>query len=125
MTDLQSSIEVLKVDVAGRVITPKEKREELVEAYRRSGMTGKQFAAYAGVKYVTLMSWLGKANKQGSQPSCVGRESIQWVEASVESERGSLVVEIGGIAKMEVSNSRQAGLAAEILGGLGMGRKSC
>ncbi len=123
MTDLQSSIEVLKVDVAGRVITPKEKREELVEAYRRSGMTGKQFAAYAGVKYVTLVSWLGKANKQVSQPRCVGRESIQWVEASVERDEGSLVVEIGGIAKMEVSNSRQAGLAAAILGG--MGGKSC
>jgi len=111
--------------VAGRVITPKEKREELVEAYRRSGMTGKQFAAYAGVKYVTLMSWLGKATKASSQPGSVGRESIQWVEASVERDRGSLVVEIGGIVKMEVSNSRQAGLAAELLGGLGIGGKSC
>jgi hypothetical protein len=32
MTDLQSSIEVLKVDVAGRMITPKKKREGLVSA---------------------------------------------------------------------------------------------
>jgi len=125
MTDLQNSIEVLKVDVAGRVITPKEKRDELVEAYRGSGMTGKQFAGYAGVKYVTLMSWVGKASKVRSQAGCVGRESIRWVEASVEGPGESLWVVIGGTVKMEVSNSKQAGLVAEILGGLGLGGKSC
>jgi len=125
MTDLPSSIEVLKVDVAGRVRTPKEKREEIVAAYRRSGMTGRQFAQYSGVKYPTLMSWVGKAGGNGSVPDAAGLKGIQWVEARVEGSGEALVVEIGGAVKMEVVNSRQAGLAAEVIRGLGMMGKPC
>jgi len=38
------------------VRTPREKQEAIISAYRGSGMTGQQFAAYVGVKYSTLMS---------------------------------------------------------------------
>lgn len=125
MTETQSSVEVLKVDTVGRVCTPKEKRDEILVAYRKSGMTGRQFAQYCGIKYATLMSWVGKANLEASASRVGGVEGIRWVEASVESSGEALMIEIGGIVKMGVSNSRQAGLAAEVIGSLGLGAKIC
>ena len=56
MTNTQSSTEILKVDTLGWVRTSKEKREEIIAAYRGSGMTGQLFASYSGVKYSTLMN---------------------------------------------------------------------
>jgi hypothetical protein len=40
----ESGSEILKVDEAGRVRTPPEKREALLAEFDRSGMTGAQFA---------------------------------------------------------------------------------
>jgi transposase-like protein len=125
MTDTHRTVEVLKVDAVGRVCTPREKREEIVAAYRKSGMTGRQFAQYIGVKYPTLMSWIGKANREGSGGKPTSGEGFQWVEAHIESGAEALVVEIGGMAKMEVSNSKQAGLAAQILSALAASGKPC
>ncbi len=125
MTDLPSSLEVLKVDTTGRVRTSPERREEIVAAYRRSGMTGRQFAQYSGVKYPTLMSWVGKAASNASIAEVPGVDSIQWVEARVEAGGEGLVVEIGGSVKMKVGNSRQAALAAEVVRGLELIGRSC
>jgi len=85
MTNTQSGKEVvLKVDTEGRVRTPKEKQEEIVAACGGSGMTGQQFAAFCGVKYSTLMSWVGKArraNKPGGETGKPG--GLSWVEATL------------------------------------------
>ena len=63
MTITQGTSEVLKIDTVGRVRTPREKQEEILAAYGGSGMTGQQFAGFCGVKYSTLMSWVGKARR--------------------------------------------------------------
>ncbi|MFA6039861.1 MAG: hypothetical protein WC698_06390 [Candidatus Peribacteraceae bacterium] len=127
MTNTQSSSEVLKIDTVGRVRTPKEKREETVAAYRGSGMTGQQFAAYSGVKYSTLMNWVGKARRAQMPVQEVCKTSeLNWVEAMVEdgcSGQGeALSVEIGGTVRMRIVSSRQAALAGEIIRGLGVVR---
>lgn len=122
MTTTQSGKEVvLKVDTQGRVRTPKEKQEEIVSAYGVSGMTGQQFAAYVGVKYSTLMSWVGKERKERRAGREAGDKPVvmSWVEASVESGRSGkgegLGIEIGNGVRMEVFNSRQAVLAGEVI----------
>jgi len=127
MTITQGASEVLKVDTVGRVRTPREKQEAILSAYGSSGMTGQQFAAYVGVKYSTLMSWVGKArraNKPGGELSKPA--GMRWVEATVESSRSEqgegLSIEIGGGVRVEVFNSRQAGLAAELIRSLGVVR---
>jgi len=129
MTIPQGTSEVLKVDTLGRVKTPREKQEEILAAYVGSGMTGQQFAAFCGVKYSTLMSWVGKArraNKGGGELNTPA--GMSWVEATVESSRSEqgegLSIEIGGGVRVEVFNSRQAGLAAELIRALGVVR-SC
>lgn len=122
MTNAQSSNEmVLKVDTLGRVRTPREKQDEIVSAYRGSGMTGQQFAAYVGVKYSTLMSWVGKERKdrRAGQEICSEPAAVSWMEATVEVERpGSgegLIIEIGKGVRLEVFNARQAALAGEVI----------
>jgi len=101
MTSTQISTEVLKVDTQGRVRVPKAKQEEILAGYESSGMTGKQFAAYAGMKYSTLMSWVGKSRKakQPGQEICKP-SAMNWVEAVVEDGRErneeGLSVQIGG-----------------------------
>jgi len=124
MTNTQSCKEVvLKVDTEGRVRTPREKQEEILAAYAGSGMTGQQFAAYCGVKYSTLMNWVGKArraNKTGGETGKPG--GLSWVEATLEPEgpgKGEgLSIKIGNGVRLEVFNSRQAVLAAEVIGSL-------
>ena len=122
MTNTQSGKEVvLKVDTEGRVRTPKEKQEEILAAYGGSGMTGQQFAAFCGVKYSTLMSWVGKGRKErrAGQESNTKPAVMNWVEATVEPERSGsgegLVIEIGAGVRLEVFNSRQAALAGEVI----------
>jgi hypothetical protein len=45
---------LLKQDVRGRVRTPVERREMLLEEFGRSGLSGPKFAGLVGVKYQTL-----------------------------------------------------------------------
>ena len=59
--------EILKVDEAGRIQTPPEKREGMLAEYERSGMTGAQFARFVGVRYSTLMYWLQKRRKEAGE----------------------------------------------------------
>ena len=56
--------QVLKVDAAGRVWTPRAKREEVLDELERSGMAAVKFAAFIGVKYPTLASWVQKRRRQ-------------------------------------------------------------
>jgi len=125
MTNTQSGKEeVLKVDTEGRVRTPKEKQEEILAAYTGSGMSGQQFAAYCGVKYSTLMNWVGKARRANNLVREPGKPAgVSWVEATLEAgSPGSgegLIIEIGRGVRLEVFNSRQAALAGEVIRSLG------
>jgi hypothetical protein len=56
MTDTTTAGEILVQDTLGRVRTPREKREQILDEYERSGMSGAAFAALVGVKYPTLAS---------------------------------------------------------------------
>ncbi len=49
---------VLKTDVLGRIQTPVARREELVDEFERSGLSGKKFTALVGVKYSTFANWV-------------------------------------------------------------------
>lgn len=50
-------------DRRGRRITPAERREELVAAWRQSGLTQAEFARREGVRYPTFASWVQQARK--------------------------------------------------------------
>ena len=51
-------------DTLGRVVMPKERRQELVIAWRASGLTQAAFAKGEGVRYSTFAHWVQQAKKK-------------------------------------------------------------
>ena len=126
MTDTTSTTEacqVLPVDTRGRVRVSAQRREALLAQFDKSGMTGKRFAAWAGINYQTLCGWLQRRRKAAASQGQTMTEpwSLQWVEATLEGEsrqapgRGVLVVHLRGGARMEIGDGLSAALAAELL----------
>ena len=78
----------LRRDALGRVRTPRAKREEILDEFERSGMSGAQFAELAGIKYPTLANWVQRRRrergKSGRQPRTKPSRSVRFLEAVVE-----------------------------------------
>jgi hypothetical protein len=120
MTDLIKPDEaVLKTDKRGRVRTPPARREQVLDEFERSGLSGKQFAALVGVKYQTLATWASKRRRaRGLTPALKGSPGLRLFEAVVEEDRGNkspLVVELAGGARMQINDVQQATLAGALL----------
>jgi transposase-like protein len=54
-----------KRDRAGRVHMPRERREELLAEYERSGLSQAAFARRAGVRYPTFAHWVQERRRAG------------------------------------------------------------
>ena len=50
-------------DGLGRLHVPVERQQELVDAYRASGLTRRRFARQEGVRYTTFCTWVQRADK--------------------------------------------------------------
>ena len=48
---------ILKTDVIGRLRTPLARREQLLDEFEKSGLSGQEFAELAGIKYSTFATW--------------------------------------------------------------------
>jgi transposase-like protein len=127
--------QILKVDAAGRVWTPRAQREAALDEFERSGLSATKFAAHIGVKYPTFAAWRQQRRRQGhagaGTPGLTGRApaALRWVEASVEGavadRPGVLVVQLPGGARLEVADAAQARLAGQLLRALGEGGAGC
>ena len=128
MTDTQSDCQILKTDVLGRVRTPAERRERLLDEFERSGASGRKFAELAGIKYQTFASWAqrrrrdrGKEAKAKSPPNQAA--AVRWLEAvvekSAEANKGTrtpaLEVHLPGGVRLEIGGAEQVTLAAALL----------
>ena len=128
MTVMESGSEILKVDEAGRIRTPAEKREALLAEFERSGMTGAQFARFSGVRYPTFMNWLQRRRKEAGRSEQMATprpDHPGWLEARVEGEMArsdNVVVEMGSGVRILVGSHAQAALAGELLRAMGLGR---
>ncbi|WAC21095.1 hypothetical protein OVA24_06825 [Luteolibacter sp. SL250] len=70
MTTTKEDGKLIKVDAIGRVRTAAAQREALLDAYESSGLSGPEFAARHGVKYLTFATWLQKRKRRtGSYPA--------------------------------------------------------
>jgi hypothetical protein len=123
---------VLKVDTAGRVWTPREQREAVLDEFERSGVPASKFATHIGVKYPTFASWVQKRRKKRGDGAAHTRQepaALKWVEATVdEAEAGAaqtLIVHLPGGARIEVRDAAQVVLAAQLLRALGGGGLAC
>lgn len=139
---------ILRTDARGWVHTPAERREALLNEFEKSGMSGKKFAPFIGIKHQTFSNWVTKRRRarQGrssgtvaaatvqtssickpQQPAAAALPRLQWMEAVVEQDNTSsksaevLNVHLPGGARLEISDVRQVALAAELLRALASG----
>jgi hypothetical protein len=117
---------ILKTDTIGRVFTPPARREQLLDEFEGSGLSGAKFAALAGIKYATFASWAharrrrrgtDSASKAPSSPAA----SMRWLEAVVDRAQTSgsaLRICLPGGAHLEISQTTQIPLAVALLAAL-------
>ena len=127
--------QILKVDTAGRVWTPRAQREAVLDEFERSGMPASKFAERIGVKYSTFAWWAHQRRKlrgcgEAVQERRAEPAALKWVEAVAEDAKPSsavraLVVHLPCGARMEISDGSQAAIAAKLLRALGAGGAAC
>src|SRR5277367_5798115 len=66
MTSTMGQDQIVKMDRIGRIKTPRERREVLLAEFDQSGMSGQQFAKWAGIKYGTFITWVQKRRRKGA-----------------------------------------------------------
>jgi hypothetical protein len=109
---------ILKTDVLGRVKTSLARREQLLDEFEKSGLTGQKFAELVGIKYQTFATWAQKRRRARGAYPIKGPKQLRWVEAVVEHASGGkspLVLELPGGAKVQINNVSEAALAAALL----------
>jgi acetyl esterase/lipase len=123
MTNMPESLDVvLKADGRGRVRTPADRREELLDEYEKSGLSGTKFAALVGIKYPTFAAWrLRRQQKRqagAAQNSGTSAGQVRWLEAVVSQAQpstGGLKVHLPGGAWVELTQAPQAPLVAALV----------
>lgn len=127
MDTIQGSEAIIKSDVLGRVKTPAARREQLLDEFERSGLSGCKFAELAGIKYSTFATWGQKRRRARGAYAALkapskSAEQVRWLEAVVQEAQDSkaglkesIMLELRGSGRVELSNARQVALAAALL----------
>jgi len=122
MTSTTSANEVFKTDERGRVRVPPERREEILNEFERSGLSGMKFARLSGVKYATLANWVQKRRKARAESGTVatppeGARPLRLFEAFLPGAgAAALVIELPGGGRLLLESPGQLAMAAELLG---------
>ena len=137
MTNTENEPPLLKTDTLDRVFTPPARRQQLLDEFERSGLSGAKFAALAGLKYQTFASWVQARRRQrgGTGPAKPPQDpaaSVRWLEAVIDQAQGqsggagaALGVRLPGGAQLEIAHVGQVPLAAVLLAALEKPAASC
>ena len=74
--------QLLKADTLGRVRTPRQRREALLDEFERSGASASRFAKLSGVKYQTFAGWVQRRRRQR------GAAGVQTVDRPRQRDNG-------------------------------------
>ena len=115
--------ELLKLDVLGRARTGRAKRDEILDAFEASGMSGASFAKQHGLRYTTFANWvqLRRKVKAGTGAAAPG---AKFAEVLVRAGQG-LALTLPGGASAEVRTPGDAVLAAALLREIARGGAGC
>lgn len=113
----ETSTSIIKSDRAGRTRYSQAYKDEVVAAYRQSGMSAAAFAAHCGVKYPTLASWVAKVKASGRGRSGADDGGQHFILAEIGCGRTDvpLRLELPGGVIVHVSSSQQVSLLADLL----------
>ncbi len=80
-------------DRAGRQHVPRERREQLLAAFRESGLTRRAFAQREGVRYTTFCNWTqGAAKRAGEEVPAVA--AVRFAEVALPVSARSSGIEV-------------------------------
>lgn len=123
MTALASTAEttIIKTDGIGRRQTAAARREQLLDEFDRSGLSGAKFAALTGVKYSTFAAWAHRRRKQQEAGLAAARkpDPVRWLEALVEPGPSAMapgvILHLPGGVKLELTQASQASLIVSLI----------
>ena len=120
MASMNESDLILKQDAGGRLFVPTGRQIELVQEFERSGLSAPKFAAMAGVKYQTFVTWRrkhGTAAPVRRRSASEMPEDAAWMEAMVATPTGAsrLTLRLPGGATAEITHRDQLPLAVLLL----------
>jgi len=118
-----TAAQIIKTDSAGRIRVTRERREELLDLFEQSAMSGAEFARFYGIKYQTFANWRQKRSKErrsGSGGSSDPLASLVEVELPATTDLSgatheTLVVRLPGGASCEVTSPAQMQLACALI----------
>ena len=124
---------ILRRDALGRVRVPRERREELVDEFERSGLPATRFAQAAGINHPTFAWWVQQrrhARGDYNRKPRTASAAIRFVEAVTPpcpeprplAAQDVLELTLPGGVILRVCTPKQAALAAQLLNAL---RTSC
>ena len=120
MASMNESELILKQDAGGRIFVPAGRQIELVQEFERSGLSAPKFAAMAGVKYQTFVTWRRKHGTAAPvrRRSASGMpEDAAWMEALMATPTGAsrLILHLPGGTTAEITHQDQLPLAVLLL----------
>jgi hypothetical protein len=117
MTSMSTTSLVLKQDGLGRVRTPAARREELLEEFARSGLSGARFATLAGVRYQTFMGWVHKQNRRPGRAVSAQRPPrfVEVMAPPAPEPVPPLTIELAAGITLQLHHASQVPLAGELL----------
>jgi transposase-like protein len=126
MTIPSNGSEILPTDSRGRVRVSRERREELLDEFEKSGLSGAQFARTVGLKYQTFAYWRLQRQKgklaMGGEPLPGKSNTVEWLETVIDKAQASagissatLIVRLPSGAALELAHVSQAPMAAALL----------
>jgi hypothetical protein len=113
-----ASMKLLKRDVLGRVRTPRAKREEILDEFEGSGVSGAEFAELAGIKYPTLASWVQRRRRRRGLAARKPKTRTCFLEAVVENAVACPVplgVELPGGVRLRITGPEQVPLTVQLI----------
>ena len=124
MTASEVTSDILPTDSKGRVRVSRERREELLDEFEKSGLSGAQFARTVGLKYQTFAYW--RVQRQKRRPAVAGQPekaaTVQWLETVIDKAQASaampastLMVRLPSGVAIELAHLSQAPVAAALL----------
>jgi transposase-like protein len=101
----------------------RQRREELLDEFERSGMTGAQFARTIGLKYQTFAFWRQQRQKRKpalTSPSPQKTATVEWLETVIDKANTSasglpVFVRLPSGVAIELAHASQAAIAAAFL----------
>jgi transposase-like protein len=100
----------------GRVRTSAEQRRLILAEFERSGVSVAEFAKRAGLKYSTLAAWVLRERRSKPRSQAPPMRLLEdVVDPAQGGTPGSLILQLPGGARLEVNNTQQEALAAELV----------